>query len=87
MLRFLPIALLALAIFVVRGAATYGQAVLMSSVGQSIVARLQSQLFRRLIGADLAFYSKTAPGSLIARFIHDIGMLRRAVSDLSLIHI
>ena len=75
-----PIALVALAIFVARGAATYGQAVLMSSVGQSIVARLQSELFRRLIGADLAFYSRTAPGNLIARFINDVGMLRGAVS-------
>jgi len=75
-----PIALLALAIFALRGAATYAQAVLMNIVGHSIVARLQGELFRRLIGADLAFYSRTAPGSLIARFINDIGMLRSAVS-------
>jgi subfamily B ATP-binding cassette protein MsbA len=76
-----PIALAALAVFVARGVAAYGQAVLMTTVGQSIVARMQNDLFRRLIGADLAFYSESSPGGLVARFINDVNLLRNAASS------
>ena len=76
-----PIALAALAVFGARGLATYGQAVLMSTVGQRIVAEIQGDLFRRLIGADLAFYHETSPGTLVARFINDVNLLRGALSN------
>ena len=75
-----PVALAALIIFVSKGLATYGQAVLMSQVGNRIVADLQSQLFDRLMGADLAFFHKTSPGILIARFINDVNLLRTSVT-------
>jgi subfamily B ATP-binding cassette protein MsbA len=77
----LPIALAALAVFVAKGFATYGQAVLMSFVGLRIVAEMQERLYRRLIGADVAFFNVTAPGNLVARFINDINLLRNAVSS------
>jgi len=76
-----PIALIALAVFVAKGLAAYGQAVLMSFVGLRIVAELQYDLFRRLMGADLAFFHEHAPGKLIARFINDVNLLRGAVSN------
>ena len=75
-----PISVAALAVFVAKGLATYGQTVLMSFVGQRIVADLQLDLFKRLMGADLAFYHENSPGKLIARFINDINLLRNAVS-------
>jgi len=75
-----PISVAALAVFVAKGLATYGQTVLMSFVGQRIVADLQFDLFKRLMGADLAFYHENSPGKLIARFINDINLLRNAVS-------
>jgi subfamily B ATP-binding cassette protein MsbA len=76
-----PIALIALGVFIAKGVAAYAQTVLMSFVGQRIVAQLQLDLFRRLMGADLAFFHQTAPGKLIARFINDVNLLRGAVSD------
>ncbi len=76
-----PIAGLALAIFAAKGFASYGQGVLMSFVGHRIVAEMQERLYDRLIGADLAFFNRTSPGELIARFINDINMLRNAVSN------
>jgi len=54
--------------------------VLMSFVGHRIVADMQLRLYRRLIGADLAFFNRSSPGDLIARFVNDINMLRYAVS-------
>lgn len=75
-----PIAFAAFAIFAVKGVATYVQAVLMAKVGLSIVADLQSTLFRRVMANDLAFFTATAPGTLVSRFIHDITLIRNAVS-------
>ena len=77
----LPIALAALAVFAAKGIATYGQGVLMSFVGFRIVADIQQQLFDRLVEADLGFFHSTPPGGLVARFINDVNLLRRAVSD------
>jgi subfamily B ATP-binding cassette protein MsbA len=76
-----PVALAALAVFVARGLAAFGQVVLMSFVGLRVVAELQLDLFRRLMGADLAFFQQAAPGNLIARFVNDVNLLRGAVSD------
>jgi subfamily B ATP-binding cassette protein MsbA len=61
--------------------ATYGQSILMSRVGHRIVADLQDLLFARLVGLDLAFYDRTSPGSLIARFINDITVLRNSATN------
>ena len=76
-----PVAIAALVIFLSKGLATYAQAVLMSQVGNRIVADLQGQLFDRLMGADLAYFHKTSPGILIARFINDVNLLRTSVTD------
>jgi len=77
----LPVALIALIVFAAKGIASYGESVLMSFVGHRIVAQLQQRLFDRLIGADLAFFNRTSPGDLVARFINDINLLRNAVSN------
>jgi subfamily B ATP-binding cassette protein MsbA len=77
----LPIAMAAFIVFLVKGCATYGQAVLMSFVGNRIVADIQSQLFRRIVCADLAFFSGAPAGKLISRFLNDIMLLRLAVSN------
>ncbi|MFQ5467408.1 MAG: ABC transporter ATP-binding protein, partial [Kiloniellaceae bacterium] len=77
----LAVAMAALGVFVAKGAASYGQGVLMSFVGHRIVAEMQRRLYGRLIGADLAFFGRTSPGELVARFVNDINLLRHAVSN------
>ena len=76
----LPIAIASLIVFAAKGTAAYGQGVLMSYVGHRIVAEMQNRLYAQLIGADLAFFTRTAPGDLVARFVNDINLLRNAVS-------
>ena len=78
MLMVLP--LIVVAIFVVKGAANYGQSVMMNQVGQRIIADLQTRMFGHLMRADLAFYHDTATGTLISRFTNDVNLLRAAVS-------
>lgn len=76
----MPIALAVLAIFLVKGFASYGQAVLMADVGRNIIARLQSQMFGTVVRADLATFHATASGHLVSRFTFDVQQLYEAVS-------
>ncbi len=76
-----PVALTTIAVFTLRGFAAYGQAVLMSIVGHRVVAKIQQQLFDKLIGADLAFFHHNAPGALVSRFINDVNLLRNTTSN------
>ncbi len=69
-----------MAIFASKGFAGYGQAVLMDFVGQKIVAKIQSQLFAHLVGADLAFFHRTQTGTLVSHFNHDMLYIRQALT-------
>jgi subfamily B ATP-binding cassette protein MsbA len=80
LLYLIPAAIVVLG--VAKGFATYAQSVLMTHVGQRIVADIQLGLFDRLIRADLAFFHANPTGSLISRFINDVNMLRFATTDI-----
>ncbi len=67
--------------FVVKGAANYGQSVLMSKVGLRIVADNQKRLYAHLTHLDLAFFHSVQTGRLLSRFLVDINSLRNAVSN------
>jgi len=70
-----------LGIALVKGAASYAQSILMYRVGQRVVADIQRALFRRVIGADLAFFHTNPTGTLIARFVSDAQLLRNASAN------
>jgi len=69
-----------LGVFVLKGVSTYFQDVLLSFVGQKIIADMQKQLYEHMMRADLAFFHKSSTGSLISRFTNDVNLLRSAVS-------
>ncbi len=77
LLYLIPGAVLALAL--IKGAAGYLEAVQMEYVGQRMVADLQVGMFNRIIGADLAFFSRNPTGRLISRFTNDANLLRHTV--------
>ena len=77
----LSIAAVIFALFLAKGLAELGEAVLMARVGFGIVAQMQRDLYRRLISLDLVFFNNTSPGTLVARFINDVNLLRGAVSN------
>ncbi|MBT6440872.1 MAG: lipid A export permease/ATP-binding protein MsbA [Alphaproteobacteria bacterium] len=68
-------------ITLIKGAASYGQGVLMAFVGQRIIADLQSRIFRHLLYFDLAFFHDNASGSLVSRLTNDVNLMRNAVSN------
>ncbi len=68
-------------LFAVKGIASYYQQVLMTTVGQRVVADIQKRLFDRVIRSDLAYFQRTPSGELISRFVNDTGMLRFAATQ------
>ncbi|MEQ9519704.1 MAG: ABC transporter ATP-binding protein, partial [Parvibaculum sp.] len=79
MLIYIPMA--ALAIQLVKAAATYGSNVVMSFVGQRMVSTIQTQLFARLMTADLGWIQQTHSGRFISTFMTDVIRLRDATSQ------
>lgn len=75
------LALMIIIIFTVKGFAAFGQGVLMSHVGNRVVADMQQDLFRKLLSMDLAYYNDNAPGTMISRFTNDVHRVRGSVVD------
>jgi subfamily B ATP-binding cassette protein MsbA len=77
----IPIGLGLIAIFIIRGATIWGNNVLMSYVGQDVVAAVQKQIFGKLIRQDMAFFQQYNAGRLGALMISDVAMMRLAMAD------
>ncbi|MGH7065513.1 MAG: ABC transporter ATP-binding protein, partial [Stellaceae bacterium] len=77
----LAIAGAALGLALAKGVADYGQAVLMTRVGQRVIADVQKALFTRLMRADLAYFHARPTGTLVSRFTNDAAALRSAAAN------
>jgi subfamily B ATP-binding cassette protein MsbA len=71
----------ALALALVKGFADYGEAVLITRVGQRVIADVQIALFARLMRADLAYFHAHPTGTLVSRFTNDAALLRGAAAN------
>jgi ATP-binding cassette, subfamily B, bacterial MsbA len=63
------LALAAALIFVVRGAATYGQAVLLSRIANHIIAENQRRLFRKLLNESIGFFANRHSSEFATRLM------------------
>jgi ATP-binding cassette, subfamily B, bacterial MsbA len=61
------VGILAALVFALRGAAAYGQAVLLSRIGNSIVAENQRRLFAKLLQQNLGYFADHHSSEFIAR--------------------
>ncbi|WP_337997379.1 ABC transporter ATP-binding protein [Oleispirillum naphthae] len=68
-------------VFAVKSLASYLQDVLLSHVGQNIIADTQARLFARVIDQEVALFQDRASGSLVSHFTYDINAMRIAVSS------
>jgi subfamily B ATP-binding cassette protein MsbA len=75
-----PVGIAVFASFAFKGAAAYGQTVLMTRLGQSVLTDFQNRLFRHLLQMDLGFFAANRTGTLISRLTTDIAAMRLAVS-------
>ncbi len=68
-------------VFAVKSLASYMQDVLLSHVGQNIIADTQSRLFKSVVNQEVAMFQDRASGSLVSHFTYDINAMRIAVSS------
>ncbi|OHV89826.1 ABC transporter ATP-binding protein [Mesorhizobium sp. ORS 3428] len=69
-----------MASFVLRGLATYGQAVTLSKIGNNLVARYQRRIFDHLMKLGVGFFTDTRSGQLAARVNENINGIRDLLS-------
>jgi subfamily B ATP-binding cassette protein MsbA len=63
-----------------RGAANFAQTVLMQGIALRTIEKIQQQIFRTLIYADLEYIHDAGAASQLSRFTNDVHMLRGAIS-------
>jgi subfamily B ATP-binding cassette protein MsbA len=78
MLRLIPIAIII--IYLLKGACSYVQTVLMSYIGQRVVTDLRSELYNHIQKQALSFFGRNPTGTLMSRITNDVGLIRGAVS-------
>jgi ATP-binding cassette subfamily B protein len=78
-----PIAAAVTAVFVVKGAAMYGQAAVLARIGASIVARVQMRIIDRVLAQGVAFYDREATGQLTTRLSHNADAAREVINTLT----
>ncbi|HKY94117.1 MAG TPA: ABC transporter transmembrane domain-containing protein [Kiloniellales bacterium] len=71
---------LVIGVVLVNGVAMYFQSIIIQSVGQQIIAKLQLDLFRHFTESDAAFRNKMHNGQLLSRCMSDTGAVQGAVS-------
>ena len=77
MLLLIPIAIII--VTVIKGISTFLHSFQMSKVAHTIIARLQSEMFEKLMYFNLKFFNDSKSGTLISRLINDTYFLRTAI--------
>jgi len=77
MLFLIPFAIIIVTLC--KGIATYTHSYQMSKVAHSIIAKLQTQMFEKLMYLNLTYYNDSKSGNLISRLINDTYYLRLAI--------
>jgi len=78
MLKLLPLVLLGA--YLVKGGSRFGQAYLMASVGERVIARIRRELYAHIQGMPLAFFASLHSAELMARVVTDVNRLARLSS-------
>ncbi|MGB3540008.1 MAG: ABC transporter ATP-binding protein [Mesorhizobium sp.] len=65
-----------MAAFVIRGLATYGQAVTLAKIGNNLVARYQRRIFDHLMKLGVGFFNDTRSGRLAAQINENVNGVR-----------
>ena len=79
MLMLIPIAIVV--IYLLKGACSYGQTVLMSFIGQRVVTDLRGELYNHIQRQALSFFTRNPTGILMSRITNDVSFIQGAVSE------
>jgi ATP-binding cassette, subfamily B, bacterial MsbA len=78
-LKLLPV--LILAVYLVKGAARYGQSYMMAAVGERIIAAIRRDLYVHIQAMPLAFFQNRHSADLMARVVVDATRLAKLSSE------
>jgi ATP-binding cassette subfamily B protein len=78
-----PVALSVMAVFLVKGLATYGETLVLSRVGARIVARVQARIADAVLAQGVAFYDDSVTAQITARMSHNAGAARDLINSLA----
>ena len=79
MLKLLPLAVLG--VYLLKGGGRFGQAYLMASVGERVIARIRRELYAHIQGMPLAFFASLHSADLMSRVVVDASRLARLSSE------
>ena len=68
-------------LYLLKGLCNYGQTILMSFIGQRIIADLRNSLYWQIQRQSLAFFTKHPTGMLMSRITNDVSYIQGAVSE------
>ena len=77
MLFIIPIAIIIVTLC--KGIATFTHSYQMSKIAHSVIAKLQTEMFEKLMYFNLKFFNDSKTGNLISRLINDTYFLRMAI--------
>ncbi|MEM1316903.1 MAG: ABC transporter ATP-binding protein [Pseudomonadota bacterium] len=72
------------AIFLIKGAVSYFQAVILQRIGNNMVARYQRRIFRHLLDLDVNFFSKQHSATLVSRLNQNTSAVRDLLNTIVL---
>ncbi|MBU2462200.1 ABC transporter ATP-binding protein/permease [bacterium] len=68
-------------IALILGLARYGQAMLLSFIGQRVIFNLRSRIFDHLLGLSISFHKEKKKGEIISRITNDVLILQNFFSE------
>jgi len=74
------IPMLVIVLYLIKGAAYFGQAYTMGFIGQKVIFDLRNLLYKRLTSQSLDFFAHRKTGELLARLSYDVTLVQAAVS-------
>jgi len=78
-IRLMPLAILA--IFFVRGIASFISTYFMSAVGRNVIKKLRRQVFDKFLHLPTAYYDRNSSGVLLSKLTFDIEQVAQATSQ------
>jgi subfamily B ATP-binding cassette protein MsbA len=78
-IRLIPLAILA--IFLVRGIASFISTYYMSAVGRNVIKKIRRQVFDKFLHLPTAYYDKNSSGVLLSKLTFDIEQVAQATSQ------
>tara|TARA_B100001123_G_scaffold448592_1_gene610360 strand:- start:4774 stop:6558 length:1785 start_codon:yes stop_codon:yes gene_type:complete len=75
------IAVVIIAVYVIKGVGAYLSSYLMADVGQRVVRDIRNSLFRHILGQSASFFGVRTTGKLMSRIVNDVGQVQHGVSQ------